>query len=321
MFGKALILAFVAALTLSAAGPGVSFQGDACPGNPAQLRAGDVATVSISEAEHLNLRVEPGLDQEIILGIPKDALVTVAAGPVCRDGYRWYKVDYQGWVGWSVEAGPEGYYSLFPIGTPLIEQNPQSTEQSQPTQGEVPSAQFEIVPEPAGQSQPAEGDTDGAQFEIVPEPVDEPQSPPVQQFWCGALPFFCPEDNRVHTWDFEKYQCTWYAAVKRPDSYDWLPLYGANAKDWADIAIQNQVFVDSGYELGFVADYDHVRAGDLVVLQPGCAGADMNYGHIAYVEYVDYVNGSIHISEYNAVYVADYSERDLPINWCMSFIH
>jgi surface antigen len=287
MFKRGLVLAiFTFSIATAAARPGVSFQDYGCPSAPAQLKPGDVAVVTISDANNLNLRPQPGLNQEIIAGIPKDASVTILAGPVCTGGFRWYKVDYQGQDGWSVEVGPEGLYSLFPVGTSLVDgQNNQSTNQNRP----IEEAQ--------------------------------PQISVLQKLGCAVWSYFCPQEVNTKTWEFQQYQCTWYAAVRRPDVYNWMPLYGAHAKDWADIAFQNQIPVSSANDLDFKIDFDHVRYGDLVVLPPGCAGADANYGHVAYVERVDYTYGIIHVSEYNAAYENNYDERDLYVYWCMSFIH
>jgi surface antigen len=283
MFKQGLALAILTFLiTTAATRPGISFQEESCPSAPAHLTPGDIAVVTISEANTLNLRQQPGLGQEIITGIPKDASVTILAGPACKDGFRWYKVDYQGQDGWSVEVGPEGLYSLFPVGTSLID----------------------------GQSN---------QNPLIEE--TQPQTSMLQDLGCAIWPFFCPQQGTARTWEFQQYQCTWYAAVRRPDVYNWMPVYGVNARDWADIAIQNQIPVSSAGDLDFKVDYNHVRYGDLVVLQPGCAGADANYGHVAYVESVDYANGIIHVSEYNAKYESNYDEQDLYVYWCMSFIH
>ena len=287
MFKQGLILAiFTFLIATAATRPGISFQEDSCPSAPAQLNPGDIAVVTISDAKNLNLRSQPGLSQEIIIGIPKDASVSVVGGPACKDGFRWYKVVYQGQAGWSVEVGPEGLYSLFPTGTSVIDgQNNQGT----------------------GQNPPIEG--------------TQPQTSMLQEFGCAIWTFFCPQEVNTRTWEFQQYQCTWYAAVRRPDVYNWMPVYGVNARDWTEIAIQNQIPVSSASELDFKVDYDHVRYRDLVVLQPGCAGADANYGHVAYVESVDYSNGIIHVSEYNARYAGNYDEQDLYIYECMSFIH
>jgi len=275
MFKQGLVLAIFTFLITTAA---ISSQEDSCPSAPTQLKPGDIAVVTITDAEHLNLRLQPGLSQEIVTGIPKGASVTIVAGPACRDGFRWYQVDYQGQSGWSVEIGAEGLYSLFPTGTSFDVQNP---------------------------------------------PVEEtqPQMSALQEFGCSIWSYFCPQDVGARAWEFQQYQCTWYAAERRPDVYNWMPVYGAHAKDWADIAIQNQIPVSSANDVNFKMDSDHVRYGDLVVLPPGCAGAGANYGHVAFVENVDYTTGIIHVSEYNAMYENNYDEQDLYVYWCMSFIH
>jgi surface antigen len=287
MFKQGLVLAISTFLIATAAArPGVSFQEGGCPSAPAQLKPGDIAVVTISDANNLNLRLQPGLNQEIITGIPKDASITIVAGPVCKDGFRWYQVDYQGQAGWSVEVGPEGLYSLFPVGTSIIDrQNNQSADPNPPVE------------------------------------ASQPQPSMLQELGCTIWSYFCPQEVNIRSWEFQQYQCTWYAAEKRPDVYNWMPIYGVNARDWANIAVQNQIPVSSANDLDFKLDFDHVRPGDLVVLQPGCAGADANYGHVAYVESVDYTYGIIHVSEYNARYESNYDEQDLYVYWCMSFIH
>jgi uncharacterized protein YgiM (DUF1202 family) len=287
MFKQGLVwVIFIFLIATAAERSGNSFQDDICPSAPAQLNPGDIAVVTISDAKNLNLRLQPGLSQEIISGIPKDASVTVVAGPACKDGFRWYKLNYQGQEGWSVEVGPEGLYSLFPTGTSVIVGGDnQLTDQNPP----VEEAQ--------------------------------PQTSTLQELGCAVWPFFCPDQANTKSWEFQQYQCTWYAAVKRPDVYTWMPIYGANARDWANVAIQHQIPVSSGSDADFIVNFDHVRSGDLVVLQPGCAGADANYGHVAYVESVDYTNEIIHVSEYNARYAGEYDEQDMYIYECMSFIH
>lgn len=288
MFKQGLVLAIFTLLIATAAErPGISFQEDICPAAPAQLNPGDIAVVTISDAKNLNLRLQPGLSQEIMTGIPKDASVTVIGGPACRDGFRWYKVSYQGQEGWSVEVGPEGLYSLFPTGASVaVVGDSQPTDQTPPI--------------------------DAAQPETTST---------LQEIGCNVWPFVCPEGTSTRSWEFQQYQCTWYAAMRRPDVYNWMPVYGVNARDWANIAIQNQIPVSSGSDSDFKVDSDHIRNGDLMILQPGCAGADANYGHVAYVESVDYINGIIHISEYNAKYAGNYDEQDMYIYECMSFIH
>jgi surface antigen len=285
MFKQGLVWAiFILLMATAAERPAGPFQDDICPAMPAQLSPGNIAIVTISNANNLNLRLFPGLTQEIIGRIPKDASVSVVDGPVCKDGFRWYKLNYEGQEGWSVEVGPEGLYSLFPAGTSVF--------------------------------------IEGGQIMAPNPPIEpQPQTSMLQELGCTVWPFFCPQATGAGSWEFQQYQCTWYAAARRPDVYKWMPVYGTNARDWTAVAIQNQIPVSLASEAGFVLDYSHVHYGDLVVLQPGCAGADANYGHVAYVESVDYTNGMIHVSEYNARYAGSYDEQDMYIYECMSFIH
>ncbi|MBC8098575.1 MAG: hypothetical protein H7Y11_03975, partial [Armatimonadetes bacterium] len=53
--------------------------------------------------------------------IPGEAVFDVLEGPVCADGFAWWQVDYEGMVGWTVEAIAEDYAveSLAPIDTPI----------------------------------------------------------------------------------------------------------------------------------------------------------------------------------------------------------
>ncbi|MDD6462094.1 MAG: CHAP domain-containing protein [Bifidobacteriaceae bacterium] len=82
-------------------------------------------------------------------------------------------------------------------------------------------------------------------------------------------------------------QCTWWAYERRHQLG--LPV-GSNfgdARNWAAAA----------QALGYSVD-NAPRVGDIVVFQPGQAGADRTYGHVAIVEAV--VDGKIVISEANA---------------------
>jgi len=95
---------------------------------------------------------------------------------------------------------------------------------------------------------------------------------------------------------FPAYQCTWYVAIRRPDVFYWLPDTGADAYRWADIAESNGVPVNRTNDPSF-SIYD-VRSGDILVLTNGFDGADEVLGHVAYVEYVNYSDWTIHVSEY-----------------------
>lgn len=94
--------------------------GGDCPDAPARLNQGDIAVISDEAGtKGLNLRVQPGIKNDIIMSIPLYAYVTIIAGPKCNDGYRWYEVGYNGQDGWSAEVGQDGIYNLVPNGLPM----------------------------------------------------------------------------------------------------------------------------------------------------------------------------------------------------------
>lgn len=96
--------------------------GGDCPDAPARLNQGDIAVISDEAGtKGLNLRVQPGIKNDIIMSIPLYAYVTIIAGPKCNDGYRWYEVGYNGQDGWSAEVGQDGIYNLVPNGQPMPE--------------------------------------------------------------------------------------------------------------------------------------------------------------------------------------------------------
>jgi uncharacterized protein YraI len=42
--------------------------------------------------------------------IPLGGVFTILDGPTCQDGYVWYRVNYEGLVGWTVEGGGGEYW-------------------------------------------------------------------------------------------------------------------------------------------------------------------------------------------------------------------
>jgi len=84
--------------------------GERCEDNPpAQLIQGNQAQVTPGQAN--NLRAEPRRNAERIGRIPGGAEVTVLSAGVCLDGLVWYRVNYNGLIGWTIESF-EGDYVL-----------------------------------------------------------------------------------------------------------------------------------------------------------------------------------------------------------------
>jgi hypothetical protein len=84
--------------------------GERCEDNPpAQLVHGNRAQVTPGQAN--NLRAAPRRDAERIGRIPGGAEVFVLSPGVCLDGLVWYRVDYAGLTGWTIESF-EGEYVL-----------------------------------------------------------------------------------------------------------------------------------------------------------------------------------------------------------------
>lgn len=94
-----------------------------CPSAPGRLKQGDIAVVTVPSDDSLNLRVLYSLEDAVIIKIPPYAYVTIIAGPICNEGYRWFEVGYQGQDGWSAEVGPDGVYNLIPNGQPIPNQS------------------------------------------------------------------------------------------------------------------------------------------------------------------------------------------------------
>jgi hypothetical protein len=76
---------------------------------PPRLIIGQIGKVT--EGAPNNLRSEPALSATKIGSLPAESEFMVLAGPICADGYTWWKVDYHGARGWTVESG-EGKYWL-----------------------------------------------------------------------------------------------------------------------------------------------------------------------------------------------------------------
>lgn len=104
------------------------------PGNPGNSGSPDVAdvgpvdtsTYTCAGAPALRLsvgqqgRITPGLPNKLRAGpsitaasigqIPGEAAFSVTGGPVCADGYTWWKVSYNGQEGWTASGNSEEYW-------------------------------------------------------------------------------------------------------------------------------------------------------------------------------------------------------------------
>ena len=94
-------------------------------------------------------------------------------------------------------------------------------------------------------------------------------------------------------------QCTWWAYVRRHQLGLPVGSYFGNGQAWAASAAR----------LGYRVDATPT-VGAIIVFQPGQAGADLTYGHVAIVEQV-HADGSITISESNVQGLGVISNRTL----------
>ncbi len=79
---------------------------------PSNLRVGGEGMVLPGPSN--NVRVEPGISgnpADILGKIPAYGVFTVLDGPVCSGEYVWWKIDYEGLQGWTVEGSTsDGYF-------------------------------------------------------------------------------------------------------------------------------------------------------------------------------------------------------------------
>lgn len=96
--------------------PTVSPTADNCSLAPdRQLEVRSWARVTYVDSRPSNLRTEPGLDSSIVTTINPGERVWVVNGPRCADGYRWWRVRYNGQLGWVGDGvrNPNGSYQYY----------------------------------------------------------------------------------------------------------------------------------------------------------------------------------------------------------------
>jgi hypothetical protein len=80
-----------------------------CSGSlPSRLVVGGQAIVTPGDAN--NIRQNPSRSASKIGRIPAGGRFEVLEGPICADGYTWWKVNYTGIVGWTAESGGGAYW-------------------------------------------------------------------------------------------------------------------------------------------------------------------------------------------------------------------
>jgi hypothetical protein len=104
------LIVLVQALILSAI-PGIApvyAQAD-CDGAPAPLLlVGAMGHVSNEGAN--NMRNAASTNGDLITQIPSGAEFTVLEGPICADGFNWWRVDFDGIIGWTAEGQGDDYW-------------------------------------------------------------------------------------------------------------------------------------------------------------------------------------------------------------------
>ena len=86
-----------------------------CPGAmPSRLYPDMTGRVAPTGGGSNRMRTMPSTDANVIDTIPEQATFRVLDGPVCADGYAWFRVNYRGKIGWTVEGVP-GEYWLEPV--------------------------------------------------------------------------------------------------------------------------------------------------------------------------------------------------------------
>ncbi|PJF23201.1 MAG: hypothetical protein CUN56_02120 [Phototrophicales bacterium] len=82
-----------------------------CPGAlVSRLAVDSGGRVTLYPNQPNNLRDAPTTSGQKIGEIPPGGEFRVIDGPVCNDGYAWYRVDYQGTIGWTAESGDGDYW-------------------------------------------------------------------------------------------------------------------------------------------------------------------------------------------------------------------
>lgn len=88
--------------------PGAPVVSDCMGAPPPRLTVGGLGRVTPGLAN--NVRDIPSTGGQKIGSIPGAAVFSVLDGPVCADGYLWWKVSYEGLVGWTANGSSSEYW-------------------------------------------------------------------------------------------------------------------------------------------------------------------------------------------------------------------
>lgn len=88
----------------------------ACTGIlPSHLWVGQQARVAFTDGAPLRIHIAPSESAEVGDRIPEGTFVDIVAGPVCADGWVWWKIrTNDGFVGWAAEGDSQAGYWLEP---------------------------------------------------------------------------------------------------------------------------------------------------------------------------------------------------------------
>jgi hypothetical protein len=118
------------------------------------------------------LRDKPNTKGREVTQIKGRGLFTVLAGPVCGDGLNWWKVDYNGAVGWTAEGSADEYF-LDPVAATAT---PTATNTATPTFTPTATLTPSITPTPTVTLTPSITPTPSNTPTQTPTPLPEPHS-------------------------------------------------------------------------------------------------------------------------------------------------
>jgi hypothetical protein len=80
-----------------------------CPGQP-PTRLERFTDARVTPGDANNIRREPSANARVLGQIPGGEVFNVLGSSACADGYRWWRVVYNGIEGWTVESTPDVYW-------------------------------------------------------------------------------------------------------------------------------------------------------------------------------------------------------------------